>query len=227
MKHRLPQLPYEMDALAPHISEETLRYHHGKHHAGYVNKLNALIKDTEYEEMSLEQIIHQSDGAIFNNAAQTFNHNFYWKCLGPKKTDPSEPLLKALKETFGSMEAFKEAFSQKAIGHFGSGWIWLVIDEHEKLQIQATSNAHTPIEHHLTPLFVCDVWEHAYYIDYRNERAAYIETFWMLVNWEYVSQIFEGKEHLRLSTTLPLCNNPDDPMCEYLDDLSHQDMTSS
>ncbi len=227
MKHTLMELPYAMDALAPYISEETLRYHHGKHHAGYVNKLNELIKDTEYEEMSLEQIIHQSDGAIFNNAAQTFNHDFYWKCLSPTKTEPSELFLKALKETFGSLKTFQEAFAKAAVGQFGSGWAWLVIDEHEKLFIQATSNANTPIEHHLTPLLVCDVWEHAYYIDYRNERAKYLDNFWPLVNWEHVSKIFENKEYLKLSTTVPFCNDPDNPICEYLDDMSRQGTTST
>lgn len=227
MIHKLPKLPYEMDALAPNISEETLRYHYGKHHAGYVNKLNALIKDTEYEEMSLEQIIHQSNGAIFNNAAQTFNHNFYWHSLSPTKTEPSSPLLKAIEETFGSMDALKEQFVQAATGQFGSGWAWLVLDQHDRLLIEATSNAHTPIEHHMTPLLVCDVWEHAYYIDYRNERPKYVETFWNLINWEYASNIFEDKEHLKVTAMLPICNNPDDPMCEYLDELLHQDMTSS
>ncbi|DAB41045.1 MAG TPA: superoxide dismutase [Fe] [Sulfurovum sp. UBA12169] len=227
MKHRLPQLPYKMDALAPYISEETLRYHHGKHHAGYVNKLNALIEGTEYEEMSLEQIIHQSDGAIFNNAAQTFNHNFYWHSLSPMKTEPSDPFRRAIEETFGSMDAFKETFVQAATGQFGSGWAWLVLDQHDRLLIETTSNAHTPIEHHRTPLFVCDVWEHAYYIDYRNERPKYVETFWDLINWDYASKIFEDKEHLKATTMLPICNNPDDPMCEYFDELLHQDMTSS
>lgn len=227
MKHKLPELPYRMDALAPYISEETLQYHHGKHHAGYVNKLNALIEGTEYEEMSLEQIIHQSDGAIFNNAAQTFNHNFYWHSLSPTKTEPSEPFHRAIEETFGSMDAFKETFVQAAIGQFGSGWIWLVLDQHDRLLIEATSNAHTPIEHYKTPLFVCDVWEHAYYIDYRNERPKYVETFWNLINWEYASRIFEDKEHLKITTMLPVCNNPDDPMCEYFDDLLHQDTTNS
>ena len=227
MKHKLPELPYRMDALAPYISEETLQYHHGKHHAGYVNKLNALIEGTEYEEMSLEQIIHQSDGAIFNNAAQTFNHNFYWHSLSPTKTEPSEPFRRAIEETFGSMDAFKETFVQAAIGQFGSGWIWLVLDQHDRLLIEATSNAHTPIEHYKTPLFVCDVWEHAYYIDYRNERPKYVETFWNLINWEYASRIFEDKEHLKITTMLTVCNNPDDPMCEYFDDLLHQDTTNS
>lgn len=227
MTHMLIELPYKIDALAPYISEETLRYHHGKHHAGYINKLNELIKNTEYDEMTLEQIILQSEGAIFNNAAQTFNHNFYWECLSPTKTEPSALLLKALEDNFGSMEAFKEEFAKAATGQFGSGWAWLVIDEHEKLYIKATSNAHTPIEHHLTPLLVCDVWEHAYYIDYRNERAKYINNFWFLANWEHASKIFEDKEHLVSSTIIPLCNDPRDPICEYLDDMTNQEKVNS
>lgn len=227
MKHTLIDLPYKTDALAPSISEETLKYHHGKHHAGYVNKLNSLIEGTEYEEMSLEQLIHQSSGAIFNNAAQIFNHNFYWHSLSPKKTEPSELLRKALEETFGSMEAFQEKFIQSAIGQFGSGWAWLVLDQHDHLIIETTSNAHTPIEHHMTPLLVCDVWEHAYYIDYKNERPKYVETFWNLINWDHASKIFEDKEHLNVSTMLPICNDPDNPMCEYIDDMVHQDTVNS
>jgi Fe-Mn family superoxide dismutase len=227
MKHVLMDLPYEMNALAPHISEETIQYHYGKHHAGYVNKLNELIANTEYEDMSLEQIIHQSEGAIFNNAAQVFNHDFYWNSLNPKKTEPSEALLKAIEETFGSLATFKEKFSHAAVNCFGSGWAWLVVDEHEKLSIQATSNAHTPIEQNLTPLLVCDVWEHAYYIDQRNLRAKYVENFWAIVNWEHVSKLFEEKEHLTPSPTVPLCNDPDNPICEYLDDMVHNETVSS
>ena len=227
MHHQLPDLPYPKDALEPHISAETLEYHHGKHHAGYVNKLNALIKGTEYEELSLEQIIRQSDGAVFNNAAQTFNHNFYWNSLSPTPTKPSAALQKAIDAQFGSMEKFQEAFSDAAVGLFGSGWAWLVIDQHEKLQIRATSNAHTPIEHHETPLLTCDVWEHAYYIDYRNARAEYVQIFWKLANWENASKIFEDKEHLNYVGLPPLCNDPDDPMCDIIDDMEHTDEPAS
>jgi Fe-Mn family superoxide dismutase len=227
MKHTLMELPYAMDALAPYISEETLRYHHGKHYAGYINKLNDLIKNTEYEEMSLEQTIRQSIGAIFNNAAQAFNHGFYWQCLSPIKTEPSALLLNALKEAFGSLEAFKEAFSKAAIGQFGSGWAWLVVDEQEKLHIQTSSNAHTPIEHNFTPLLVCDVWEHAYYIDYRNERAKYLDNFWILANWKFASNIFEDKKLIRSSPSIPVCNDPDDPICEYLDGMAHLETSST
>ncbi len=202
MIHRLPDLPYPKNALEPYISEETLEYHHGKHHAGYVNKLNALIKGTEYEGMSLEQIIRQSDGAIFNNAAQTFNHNLYWLSLSPEPTHPSKALHQAIDETFGSMDRFLQAFTDAAVGIFGSGWCWLAVDQEEKLRIRATSNAHTPLEHHETPLLTCDVWEHAYYIDYRNERAGYVETFWKLANWENASKIFADKEYLQNSGAL-------------------------
>lgn len=227
MTHPLPDLPYALDALEPHISAETLEYHHDKHHAGYVNKLNALIKDTEYEEYGLEQIIRESDGAIFNNAAQTFNHNFYWNSLSPTPTQPSALLQRAIEERFGSMEKFQEAFSDAAVNLFGSGWAWLVVDEHDTLQIRATSNAHTPIEHFETPLLTCDVWEHAYYIDYRNARAKYVETFWKLANWETASKIFEDKEHLNHLGLAPLCNNPDDPMCDIIDDMLHTDEPST
>ncbi len=227
MKHTLPELPYDIDALEPYLSAETLQYHHGKHHAGYVNNLNALIEGTEYEELSLEQIIHQSEGAIFNNAAQTFNHNFYWHSLSPTPTEPSQPLKRAIDDTFGSLEAFKEAFSQAAIGLFGSGWCWLVLNAHEQLEIITTSNAHTPIEHYQTPLLVCDVWEHAYYIDYRNARADYLEKFWALANWDHASAIFADKEHLNQPGILPPCNNPDDPLCDIIDDMLHQNEPST
>ncbi len=192
MSFELPPLPYPMDVLAPHISKETLFYHHDKHHAGYVNKLNALIKDTEFESMSLKQIIQTADGAIFNNAAQVFNHTFYWYSLWPQKTTPSHDLHEAIERDFGSMERFVEQFSEAAVGLFGSGWCWLTMDEERKLNIEATSNAHTPIEHEKIPLLTCDVWEHAYYIDYRNERARYVEQFWQLANWEHASKIYEN-----------------------------------
>ena len=227
MLHQLPELPYAHDALEPLLSKETLEYHHGKHHAGYVNKLNTLIKGTEYEEMSLEQIIRQSEGAIFNNAAQVFNHNFYWHSLSPNRTEPSELLMKALEKTFGSFSKFQEAFNDAAINLFGSGWCWLVIDQHDHLHIRTTSNAHTPIEHHETPLLTCDVWEHAYYIDYRNARAEYVTKFWELVNWENASKIYEDKEHLNSLGLIPPCNDPDDPMCDIIDEMLHNDEPAS
>jgi Fe-Mn family superoxide dismutase len=223
MLYALPNLPYDKNALEPFISAETLEYHHGKHHAGYVNKLNALIKGTEFEEMSLEQIIHQSDGAIFNNAAQTFNHNFYWLSLSPEPTHPSKELHRAIDERFGSFEKFLDLFDDTAVNIFGSGWCWLVLDQHEKLQIRATSNAHTPLEAHETPLLTCDVWEHAYYIDVRNERGKYLQNFWKVANWDHASRIFEDKEHLKTSGALPLCNDPDDPICDIIDEMQQRD----
>lgn len=192
MKHTLMTLPYPMDALEPFLTQETLFYHHEKHHAGYVNKLNALIAGTEYEDMQLEAIIKKAEGAILNNAAQTFNHNFYWNSLTNEKTNPSEALLTKLVDTFGSMQKFKEEFLDAALNNFGSGWTWLIVDAHGALKILNTSNAQTPIRGDDLPLLTCDVWEHAYYIDYRNERAKYLEGFWEHVNWENVSKIFEA-----------------------------------
>jgi Fe-Mn family superoxide dismutase len=188
MKHTLADLPYDLEALEPFLMKETLYYHHDKHHAGYVNKLNTLIKGTEYEEMSLEYIITQSDGAIFNNAAQTFNHNFYWNCLSPVATQPSDTLLRKIIDTFGSMDKLKEEFLASALNNFGSGWTWLVLDQHEHLKIVNTSNAQTPIAHHETPLLTCDVWEHAYYLNYQNRRPDYIEAFFNVINWNEVER---------------------------------------
>lgn len=190
MTFTLPKLPYAMDALAPHISQETLEYHYGKHHNTYVNNLNKLIAGTEYETMSLEEIIKKSStGGIFNNAAQVWNHTFYWHCLSPKGgNEPSGKLADAITKTFGSFEAFKEQFSQIAIATFGSGWAWLVQDNSGALKIISTSNAGTPMttagQH---ALLTCDVWEHAYYIDYRNARPDYLTAFWSLVNWDFAA----------------------------------------
>lgn len=191
----LPPLPYEMDALEPHISRETLEYHYGKHHQAYVTNLNGLIKGTEFENESLETIIRTSSGPIFNNAAQIWNHSFYWECLTSvsqhnKNPEPTGDLLKAINETFGSFTNFKEQFSKTTIATFGSGWGWLVKNESGKLEIISTSNAVTPLTSDKIPLLTCDVWEHAYYIDYRNARPSYVEHFWNLVNWEFVAKNF-------------------------------------
>lgn len=188
MEHKLPSLPFSDDALEPIISKETLDYHHGKHHQAYVTNLNKLIVGTEFEDMSLEDIILKSSGGIFNNAAQVFNHTFYWNCLSPKGGgEPAGALASAIEEAFGSFSAFKEKFSATAVGTFGSGWAWLVKDKDGKLQIVSTSNAATPLTEGKTPLLTCDVWEHAYYIDYRNARPAYVDKFWELVNWDFVA----------------------------------------
>lgn len=194
MSITLAALPYAMNALAPVISEETLQYHYGKHHKAYVDKLNSLIAGTTMDNQSLEDIILNSQGAIFNNAAQVWNHTFYWHCLSPKKgLHPSPALQKAIEASFGSLEQFQQQFSDTAMNTFGSGWAWLVRDESGSLKLVSTSNAQTPLtDKNLKPLLTVDVWEHAYYIDYRNARANYLSQFWQIINWDFVSQNFEG-----------------------------------
>jgi Fe-Mn family superoxide dismutase len=188
MTFTLPKLPYEKNALSPHISEETLDYHYGKHHQAYVNNLNKLIENTSYESMELEEIIKESSGGIFNNAAQVWNHTFYWHCLSPQGGGtPTGKLADAINRQFQSFEQFKEQFTQTAIATFGSGWAWLVQDEDKNLKIISTSNAGTPLTENMQALMTCDVWEHAYYIDYRNARPEYLKAFWTLVNWEFAS----------------------------------------
>jgi len=188
MKHILMTLPYNLDALEPLMSKETLEFHYGKHHQTYVNKLNELIENTKYEDLSLNEIIKSSEGGIFNNAAQVSNHDFFWNGLTPNQTNIPSNLEDELVKAFGSVEEFKKEFTAKAIGQFGSGWAWLVQDENKNLKIITTSNAQTPIQSDLNPLLVCDVWEHAYYIDVRNARPAYLENFWKLVNWDFVAK---------------------------------------
>ncbi len=190
MAFELPQLPYAMDALKPHISAETLEYHHGKHHAAYVNNLNNLIKGTPNENKSLEDIIKSAPaGGLFNNAAQHFNHSFYWKSLAPGAGGaPKGPIADAITKAFGSFDEFKKKFSEAATTHFGSGWAWLVRKSDGSLAIEATHDAGTPLTAGNKPILTCDVWEHAYYIDYRNARPKYVEAFWNLVNWEFASQ---------------------------------------
>lgn len=191
MIHELPALPYAKDALQPHISAETLEYHYGKHHQAYVTNLNSLIKGNEFESMTLEEIIKKSSGGVFNNAAQVWNHTFYWNCLSPNGGgQPSGALGDAIKAKWGSFEAFKEAFSKAAVGTFGSGWAWLVKTADGQIDIVSTSNAATPMTSGQKALLTCDVWEHAYYVDYRNARPKYVEAFWNLVNWDFVAQNF-------------------------------------
>ncbi|MBT8141089.1 MAG: superoxide dismutase [Gammaproteobacteria bacterium] len=193
MAHQLPELPYALDALEPHISKETLEYHYGKHHAGYVGKLNAAIEGTDQAEMSLEDLVKNADGGVFNNAAQIWNHSFYWNCLSPNGGgEPEGALADAIDSAFGSFAEFKKQFSAKAATLFGSGWAWLVKNTDGSLSIAQTANADTPLTGDATPLLTCDVWEHAYYIDYRNARPGYIEAFWNLVNWEFVSANFSA-----------------------------------
>ena len=189
MEHKLPELPYAMDALAPHMSAETLEFHHGKHHATYVTKLNGLIPGTEFENLSLEEIVRKAPaGPLFNNAAQVWNHTFFWSCLSPNGGgEPSGKLLDAINGAFGSVDGFREQFADKAVNNFGSGWTWLVKKGDGSLAIVNTSNAGTPLTDGDTPLLTADVWEHAYYIDYRNARPKFLEGFWQLVNWEFVA----------------------------------------
>lgn len=188
MEHKLPELPYPSDALQPVISKETIEYHYGKHHQTYVNNLNRLITGTEYEDMSLEAIIKKSSGGIFNNAAQIFNHNFYWKCMSPNGGgEPTGKMAELINKNFGTFAAFREKFTATAIAAFGSGWTWLIKNADGSLSIESTSNAATPITEEKIPLLTCDVWEHAYYIDYRNARASYVEKFWDVVNWDFAA----------------------------------------
>ena len=189
MTHKLPELPYSTDALAPHISSETLSIHHGKHHAGYVGKLNAAIEGTDDADKSLEDLIKSSSGGIFNNAAQVWNHTFYWNCLSPSGGGaPSGKIADAITAKWGSFDAFKEAFSNAAATNFGSGWTWLVKDDAGNVEIVNTSNAGNPLTDGKTPVLTIDVWEHAYYVDYRNARPDYIKAFWNLVNWDFANQ---------------------------------------
>lgn len=193
MAFELPALPYPKNRLAPHISEETLEFHHGKHHQTYVTNLNNLVPGTEFEGKSLEEIIVSSSGGIFNNAAQIWNHTFYWNSLSPNGGgEPSGALADAINASYGSFAAFKEEFTKCAVTTFGSGWAWLVKDADGKLALVSTSNAGCPLTEGQTPLLTCDVWEHAYYIDYRNARPAYLEAFWALVNWEFAEQNFSA-----------------------------------
>ena len=190
MAIELPSLPYAMDALDPHISARTLEFHYGKHHQTYVTNLNKLIANTRWADASLEDIIKQSDGGVFNNAAQVWNHTFYWNCLSPKGGgEPKDKTATALAKCFSSLGEFKTQFTQKAITLFGSGWTWLVKDNEGQLKIVQTSNAGTPLtDTGMTPLLTCDVWEHAYYLDYQNARPKYLDAFWQLADWAKVEE---------------------------------------
>ncbi len=187
MTYILPPLPYAKDALEPYISKETLDYHYDKHHRSYVTKLNALLEKDPHPETSLEQLMKEYDsGPLFNNAAQIWNHTFYWHCLSEQHNqEPQGQLKKAIIESFGSFAQFKEDFSQAACNQFGSGWAWLVRDDYGKLYITSSSNADNPLKSKDKPILTCDVWEHAYYIDTRNNRATYLENFWKVVNWAF------------------------------------------
>lgn len=188
--HTQPKLPYRKDALAPYISEKTMDYHYGKHHKGYFDKLNTLIVDTPFAQQSLVEIVRSSDGAIFNNAAQAWNHILYWDSMSPKTDQmPTGELLNAITRDFGGVDELKSDFTTAALNTFGSGWAWLVINPEKKLAVVSTSNAHNPLDMPgTTPLLACDVWEHAYYLDTQNNRASYLDHFWTVCNWEHAHE---------------------------------------
>lgn len=189
MIHTLPELPYDKKALEPHISAETFDYHYSKHHQAYVTNLNNLIKGTKFETMSLEEVILSSEGGIFNNAAQVWNHTFFWNSLSPTGgKEPTGKIAELINKQWGSLATFKEEFQKMAVGNFGSGWTWLVLNKENQLQIVNTSNADTPLTKGLIPLLTIDVWEHAYYIDYRNARANFVNSYWNIVNWDFANK---------------------------------------
>lgn len=188
---QLPELPYARSALEPYMSRETLDFHYGKHHKAYVDKVNALVAGTKFEDAELQELVAEAEGALFNNAAQVWNHDFFWQCLSPRRQSPGKELTRAL-ESFGGLESFQAKFDVAAVEQFGSGWAWLVKDSADALKIVTSSNADTPIREGHTPLLTCDVWEHAYYIDHRNDRGAYLKNFWQLVNWEFVTANLQG-----------------------------------
>jgi len=193
MTYELPALPYAQNALEPVISEETIGYHYGKHHQTYVTNLNNLVPGTEFEGKPLEEIIMSSSAGIFNNAAQVWNHTFYWNCLSPNGGgEPSGTLAEAINSTFGSFDEFKKQFSTSAATNFGSGWTWLVKNSDGSIEIFNTSNAGSPMTDGKTALLTVDVWEHAYYVDYRNARPQYLEEIWKLINWDFVAANFGG-----------------------------------
>lgn len=188
MAFELAPLPFADDALEPHVSKETIAFHYGKHHQAYVNKLNGMLAGSGFENHDLNQIVMQADGGIFNNAAQIWNHNFYWQSLAPAGQTISSRTRELLEQNFGCVDNFKKAFTEKALSLFGSGWTWLVQHENGKLSIVNTTNADTPLRDNLTPLLTCDVWEHAYYIDTRNARPTYLQNFWEIVNWNCIDK---------------------------------------
>ena len=196
MKHLLPELPFSKSALEPHISAETLDFHHDKHQRAYVDKLNSLISGTKYAEMALEEIITHSNGPVFENAAQVWNHNFYWQSLIPGGKEPQGELLGAIQRDFGSLQALKEKFTHAAAGQFGSGWAWLVRLQGGKLAVETTPNAENPLAAGKTALLTCDVWEHAYYIDYRNDRPKFLEASFQLLNWEFAARNYLARTKL-------------------------------
>ncbi|MDD4885068.1 superoxide dismutase [Sulfuricurvum sp.] len=226
MQHLLMELPFEQNALEPYISAETVSYHYGKHHNGYVTKLNALIEGTEYADRALDYIVKYAIGPIFNNAAQVYNHDFYWKGLNPVHTSASVELSEYIERDFGSMQIFEESFLASAAGFFSSGWIWLVITAEGKLEIKMTSKADTPMRYGDTPLLTCDVWEHAYYIDYRNGRPNYLSNWWKLINWNFVSDNLSDFLNDPIAGYNQSCNDTNE-VCEYVDYMQSNEHTPS
>ena len=204
MKLQLPKLPFAMDALEPFLSEQALEYHYRNHHQAYVDKVNALIVGTKYEAMDLEKMIRTAKGHLYESAAQAWNHAFFWNCLTPVADleELSQPLLRTIRQDFGSLEQLKIYFYQAAMDLFGSGWTWLVRDSEGNLKVINTHNAYTPIKEGYVPLLVCDVWEHAYYVDYKMERNRYLDSFWNVVNWKFVSDCFSETNFVQLSKTM-------------------------
>ncbi|WP_283949352.1 MULTISPECIES: superoxide dismutase [Sulfurimonadaceae] len=226
MAFELMKLPYEETALEPYISAETVSFHYGKHHAGYVNKLNGLIEGTPLEDAPLLKIIREAQNGVFNNAAQVFNHDFYWLGLSAETTAPSVELSEMIERDFGSMEGFKGAFLAAAAGLFGSGWTWLVLRNDNTLVIETTSNADTPVRYGRRPLLVCDVWEHAYYIDRRNARPEYLENWWTLINWRFVSDNLAAEENDPIAGYSQPCNE-DSEVCDYVDTMQANETTAT
>jgi len=182
----LPELPYSRNALEPYMSRETLDFHYGKHHKAYVDHVNTLIAGTKFAEASLQELVAEADGTLFNNAAQVWNHDFFWNCLSPRRQTPGKELTRAL-DKVGGLESLQAQFDKAAVNLFGSGWVWLVKDSAGAFKVVTSANADTPARNGHTALLTCDVWEHAYYIDHRNDRGAYLKSFWKLVNWEFVT----------------------------------------
>ena len=195
MKHLLPELPYALDALAPIMSADTLNYHYGKHLQTYLDNVNRMIESTPFADMKLKDMITKAQGALYNNAAQAFNHIIFFKQLTPTPTTISPLLTQALVARFGSVDAFKSEFSNAAVTLFGSGWVWLALDANNVLQIVPEPNAGNPITRNMRPLMCIDVWEHAYYLDYQNRRGDYIKNFWNLVNWDYIEKRMQDKNY--------------------------------
>ena len=222
MAIRFEDLPYDMDVLSPVITKEIIEYHYLKHHKAYVDNTNRLISGTDFEDMTLNDIILNSDGALFNNAAQAFNHEFYWLCMTPNPKAINKKLKELIERDFGSFEDFKGEFIQKATTLFGSGWCWLELDVDEKLIITQRSNANTPIVHHHKPLLTCDVWEHAYYLEYKNERKRYVESWFEIVDWDFVASNIVDYYH-----DLTEACKENSPLCDYIDELQNQNEVNS